>query len=110
RVADADILERADRGDDVGRLAGADLAAGEAIRLGIHLADVRDLERAADAHHADLVANFETAVEDAGAKLRSDRLSRRGKLLADGREEFGDADAGLGGDEQAVLGREAQRL
>jgi hypothetical protein len=63
-VADADVLERARWRRRRSRFRRRPTAAGTRYGLGVHLADVGDEERAADAHHADLVADLERAVED----------------------------------------------
>lgn len=61
-VADADVGEGLDGGDEVAGFAGA-----EGLDFGLLggvFAELGDEEGAVEAHHADLVADFEAAVED----------------------------------------------
>src|SRR4051794_29352378 len=62
-VADADVVEVLDGGDDESDLAGADLL--DALGAGDELAEVGDLVELVGAHQADLLALDELAVDDA---------------------------------------------
>ena len=124
-IAHADIAEGFDGGHEVACLARADVF--DLDGLGCVLAQLCDVERAPQAHHADLVADLEAPVEDSavdddaavivvdgvedqGAGLGGLGRPRRGEALADRVEQFGDALACFSGAEDAVLGLEAQHL
>ena len=124
-VADAHVAERLHA-----RAHRADLRVVELLHLlreGRVAQELGHREGAARAHHADLVALLQVAVEDAhvhhdaavlvvlrvedeAAQLLRGRRLRRGQLLADHVEELLDALARLRGDIDAVLRGEAEDL
>jgi hypothetical protein len=119
-IADVDIFEGFDGGDDV-----ADFAGGNRLsvrgHLGSEFADLGDGVGASGAHHVNLVANTKRAVEQPEVDddsaiivvftIKDQRLGFGGRValgagekLTDGGEEFIDAKAGLGGAIEAAFG------
>ena len=121
-VADAGVADLLDRGGEEADLAGAEFVDG--VHAGAEDAEAVDRGRARRSHHADAVALAEDAVDDAdedddaevGVVPAVDQhgLERRvavalggGQAGDDGLEHVGDAEAGLGGDEDGVGGVDA---
>ncbi len=125
RVADARVGHLLDLRGDEADLAGAEH--GHVLHLGPEDADLVHLVMGARAHHLDLLALLERAVEDAhqhddaeiGVVPAVDQQGLQRRLLvAGGRRQAGDdrlqhvgnSDAGLGGDEHRIRGVEADHL
>ena len=125
RVADADVVEVFDRGDDESHLAGPDL--GDLHRTRHELAHVGDLVPLAVAHEADLVALFQSTIDQAHVgddaavvvveRVEDQRAWRPVRIAARARQaiaqrgdEFGDADAGLRAAGDRIFRSEAQDL
>ncbi len=124
-IADGDVVDGFDVGDDK-----ADLAGGEGIDgggAGGEFAEVGDVEEGVLAHHADALGFDEGAVDDADVDddaavvvvLGVEDEGLEGGVGGafggreagdDGFEEFVDAEAGFGGDVDAVEGVDAEDL
>src|SRR5688500_10490717 len=124
-VADADVVQVFDGGDDEPDLAGPD--ARHAGWAGYELADSVELVLLVVAHEADLLTALllrvddadvrddaavivVNAVEDQGPRRQVRFALWRGEFLAELGDELVDALAGLGRDEDRVFGREAEHL
>jgi hypothetical protein len=124
-VADLGVGDLLDVGDEVADLAGAEV--GVALDVGGEGADVDDVEVLAGGHHADLVAGAQDPgehaddrddalvavpprVDDEGLDLGVAVAAGRRDAQDDGLDQLGDADAGLGGDQQGLGGVEADGL
>ena len=124
-VADARVGDLLDGGVEEADLAGAELA--DFRHLGAEDADAVDVVGGARAHHLDGHAPLEHAVDDAhehddaeigvvpavdeeGLERRLLVALRRRQALHDRLQHIADAEAGLGGDRDGVLGRDADHL
>ena len=124
-VADAHIVQVFDGGDDETDLAGADSL--DLLGARHELAQVGHLVQLVGAHEADLLSLLEFAIDhahvgehaaivvvDAVENQRARRCirdsARRRKLIAELVDQFVDPLAGLGADEDGILGAEAEHL
>jgi hypothetical protein len=125
RVAHAGVADELDLGGEEADLAGAEL--GDVLHGGLEDAEAVDLVGAAGLHHADAVALADDAVDDAdedddaevGVVVAVDQHGLEGRVAValgrgqagdDGLEHVGDAEAGLGRDEDGVGGVEADHV
>ena len=112
RIADLDIADALDSGDDVAHLAGAELFSW--IEFQLVVAQLLDGIIAAHVHEMDVVARFQRAFHDAALQnhaavaiemgVEDQHLQRRvgialgsGQLVDDARQHILDAEAGFGG-------------
>ena len=122
-VADGDVVQALDAGDEVAGFAGGELRAGG--HLGAELAEVGDEVGALAAHEQDFLALANGAVHDAQVAddaavivvlgVENEGLERGVGIALGGREDPGDggdevhdAETGLGGDELHVVGGDAE--